>query len=128
MQLFFRGSVIESTTLPITLILEFCQLPIVIGNVIVSISFQLQITKLPISGACFGSGCGGRGVVDEVVGADGGEAAVHEVGALLFDWLLEVRRGDVLVHEEVVALPDVDVFGRECVQKNVGIHVGFELE
>ena len=43
------GSVIESTTLPITLILEQCQLPIVIGNVIVSISLQLQITKLPIS-------------------------------------------------------------------------------
>ena len=50
MQLFFRGSVIESTPLPITLIVEFRQLPIAIGNVIVPISFQLQITKLPISG------------------------------------------------------------------------------
>jgi hypothetical protein len=32
-------SVVESTTLPITLILEKFQLPIVIGNVIVSIDF-----------------------------------------------------------------------------------------
>jgi len=37
--LFFRGSVIESTTLPIPLILKQCQLPIVIANVIASISF-----------------------------------------------------------------------------------------
>ncbi len=49
--LFFRGSVIKSTTLPITLILEQCQLPIVIGNVIVSINFESPITKLPIA-AC----------------------------------------------------------------------------
>ena len=48
--MFLQGSLIESTTLPITLILELCQLPIVIGNVIVSIDFQLPITKLPISG------------------------------------------------------------------------------
>ena len=46
---FFGGSVIESTTLPVTLSLDKCQLPIVIGNVIVSISFRLQITKLPLS-------------------------------------------------------------------------------
>jgi len=51
---FCRGSAIESTTLPITLILEFCQLPITIGNVIVSIRFQSQMTKLPISAAAAG--------------------------------------------------------------------------
>ena len=50
---FFGGSVIESTTLPVTISLDKCQLPIVIGNVIVSISFRLQITKLPISALRF---------------------------------------------------------------------------
>ncbi len=55
MWLFFRGSVIEPTTLPITLIFEWCQLPLVIGNVIVSINSQSQIDKLPISGELRGA-------------------------------------------------------------------------
>ncbi len=47
--MFFLGLVIESATLPIPLILEWCQLAIVIGNVIFSINFWLPMTKLPIS-------------------------------------------------------------------------------
>ena len=47
-QTFRSVSSIESTTSPITLILD--KSTIVIGNVIVSIHFKLQITKLPMSG------------------------------------------------------------------------------
>jgi len=63
--LFYRGSLIESTTLPIPLLLEQCQLPIAIGNVIVSIGFESQIPKLPISALGLGLGLGGGEVVGQ---------------------------------------------------------------
>ena len=47
--MFFSGSVIESTTLPITLILSNANYQILLVIVVDSISFQLPITQLPIS-------------------------------------------------------------------------------
>ncbi len=47
---FFSGSVIESTTLPITLILSNVNYQMYLVIVVDSISFQLPITQLPISG------------------------------------------------------------------------------
>jgi hypothetical protein len=47
--LFFSGSVIESTTLPITLILSNANYQILLVIVVDSISFQFPITQLPIS-------------------------------------------------------------------------------
>ena len=48
--MFFSGSVIESTTLPITLILSNANYQMQLVIVVDSISFRLPITQLPISG------------------------------------------------------------------------------
>ncbi len=49
MWLFFSGSVIESTTLPITLILSNANYQMKLVIVVDSIGFQFPITQLPVS-------------------------------------------------------------------------------
>ena len=101
--MFFRGSEIESTTLPIPLLLEKCQLPILI----VSIRFELQIPKLPISGdhrlvldlfmLRFKNGVGFGRRSDRL----GGQQVWHRCGGSLFDYVGARVRLGVRVHWRV---------------------------
>ena len=85
--MFFSGSVIESTVLPITLILSNANYQMWLVIVVDSISFQLPITELPISGVDAARGRGRERAhaelahaVDEVEGARDGRDAVGPVG------------------------------------------------
>ena len=65
---FFRGSVIESTLLPITLILEQCQSPM--GNVIAPTNFELPISGRVIDAKDAGEGAQERLVIRHIVASD----------------------------------------------------------
>ena len=99
----FSGSVIESTTLPITLILSNTNYQLVI--VVDSISFQLPITQLPIS-----AHAQLQDLDDEAHGA--------LVGQLL-DGLFAVGAADAADHSQAVlelgALRAAATFGVEAV-------------
>ena len=115
----FSGSVIESTTLPITLILSNANYQMKLVIVFDSISFQLPIAQLPVSGSdCARAAVGedasvlegheGREVAagvaerERTLGAEGGLPGEREVDAR------EVRDAEVLARQALHVLDAVD--------------------